>query len=170
MVEGASSTEGPELPTTRVVVERDWVDYNGHMNLAFYVLAFDRATDHFYDRLGIGLAYREQMQSSMFTLAINVDYLREVFAGDHLRISTQLLDSDAKRMRYFHQMYQGDDSAPVATNECLAVHVDMNSRRSAPYPQATRERIDALLAAHRRLPVPERAGRVLGVRAQAPGR
>jgi len=154
-----------ELPTTRLVVEPDWVDYNGHMNLAFYVLAFDRATDHFYDQLGIGLAYREQMQSSMFTLAINVDYLREVFAADELCITTQLLDSDAKRMRYFHQMYQGEDAAPVATNECLAVHVDMNSRRSAPYPQATRERIDALLAEHRRLPMPERAGRVLGGRA-----
>lgn len=154
-----------ELPTTQVVVEPDWVDYNGHMNLAFYVLAFDRATDHCYDRLGIGLAYREQMESSMFTLAINVDYLREVFAGDELRITTQLLDSDAKRMRYFHQMYRGEDAAPVATNECLAVHVDMNSRRSAPYPQATRERIEALLAEHRRLPVPERAGRVLGLRA-----
>ena len=62
-------------------------------------------------------------------------------------------------------MYQGDDPAPVATNECLAVHVDMNSRRSAPYPQTTRERIDALLAEHRRLPSPERAGRVLGMRA-----
>lgn len=155
---------GLQLPTTQVVVEPEWVDYNGHMNLAFYVLAFDRATDHFYDRLGIGLAYREQMESSMFTLAINVDYLREVFAGDQLRITTQLLDSDAKRMRYFHQMYRSEDAAPVATNECLAVHVDMNSRRSAPYPQATRERIEALLAEHLRLPVPERAGRVLGLR------
>lgn len=161
----ASATDTRELPVTRLVVEPDWVDYNGHMNLAFYVLAFDRATDHFYDQLGIGIAYREQMQSSMFTLAINVDYVREVFAGDELRVTTQLLDSDAKRMRYFHQMYQGDAAALVATNECLAVHVDMNSRRSAPYPQTTRERIDALLAEHRRLPLPERAGRMLGVRA-----
>ena len=55
--------EGPELPTTRLAVEPDWVDYNGHMNLAFYVLAFDRATDHFYDQLGIGIAYRERMQT-----------------------------------------------------------------------------------------------------------
>ena len=162
--------EGPELPTTRLVVEPDWVDYNGHMNLAFYVLAFDRATDHFYDQLGIGIAYREQMQSSMFTLAINVDYLREVFAGDELRVTTQLLDCDAKRMRYFHQMYRGhqmhqdEDAAPVATNECLAVHVDMNSRRSAPFPEVTRARVEALLGAHRRLAVPERVGRVLGVR------
>jgi acyl-CoA thioester hydrolase len=151
-----------ELPETRLRVEPEWVDYNGHMNLAFYVLAFDKATDHFYDQLGIGLAYREHMQSSMFTLGINVDYLREVFAGDALRITTQLLDGDAKRMRYFHRMFSGTGDAPVATNECLAVHVDMGTRRSAPFPAQTRARIQAVLEAHLRLPVPAGAGRVLG--------
>lgn len=151
---------------TRVSVEADWVDYNGHMNLAYYVLAFDKATDTFYDNLGIGLAYREQMNSSMFTLGINVDYLREVFVGDELRITTQLLDCDAKRLRYFHQMYQGASEKPVATNECLAVHVDMGLRKSAPFPELTRTRIDTVLAEHRQLPQPERAGRVLGFSAK----
>jgi len=155
------------LAETRLRVDPDWVDYNGHMNLAFYVLAFDRATDHFYDRLGIGIAYREQMGSSMFTLGINVDYLREVFAGDALRITTQLLDCDAKRLRYFHHMFRDGSDALVATNECLAVHVDMGSRRSAPFPAATRARLEALLAEHRRLPPPPGAGRVLGARRPA---
>ena len=150
------------LTETRLCVEPEWVDYNGHMNLAFYVLAFDKATDHFYDQLDIGLTYRERMQSSMFTLGINVDYLREVFAGDMLRITTQLLACDAKRMRYFHRMFSAAGDEPVATNECLAVHVDMEARRSAPFPAATRARIDAMLEAHLRLPVPAGAGRVLG--------
>ena len=153
------------LPQTIQSVDPAWIDYNGHMNLAYYVLAFDQATDTFHDVLGIGLDYRERMNSSMFTLAINVDYIREVFAHDQLRITTQLLDCDAKRMRYFHRMYQGEPEQLVATNECLAVHVDMASRRSAPFPDATRARIEALLAEHRQLPTPERAGRVLGVRA-----
>ena len=153
------------LPQTIQAVDPAWIDYNGHMNLSYYVLAFDQATDTFHDVLGIGLDYRERLNSSMFTLAINVDYIREVFAHDQLRITTQLLDCDAKRMRYFHQMYQGEPEHLVATNECLAVHVDMASRRSAPFPEPTRARIEALLAAHRQLPMPERAGRVLGVRA-----
>lgn len=148
---------------TRLTVEKDWVDYNGHMNLAYYVLAFDKATDVFYDDLGIGLAYREQMNSSMFTLAINVDYLREVFVDDELRITTQLLDCDSKRLRYFHQMYQGAAEQAVATNECLAVHVDMEARKSAAFPEPTRERIAGVLTQHKQLPVPERAGRVLGI-------
>ncbi len=148
---------------TRVSVDPAWIDYNGHMNLAYYVLAFDKATDDFYDGLGIGLDYRRVTNSSMFTLAINVDYLREVFAGDHLRITTQLLACDDKRLRYFHEMYQGDGGTPVATNECLAIHVDMSSRRSAPFPATTRARLDAAWNLHRQLPVPARAGRVLGV-------
>jgi acyl-CoA thioester hydrolase len=153
------------LPQTIQSVDPAWIDYNGHMNLAYYVLAFDQATDTFHDVLGIGLDYRERLNSSMFTLAINVDYIGEVFAHDQLRITTQLLDCDAKRMRYFHRMYQAEPEHLVATNECLAVHVDMVSRRSAPFPEPTRARIEALFATHRQLPIPERAGRVLGVRA-----
>lgn len=148
---------------SRIIVEPEWVDYNGHMNLAYYVLAFDRATDVFYDELGIGIAYRERMNSSMFTLGINVDYLNEVFANDELRITTQLLHTDNKRLRYFHQMYQGNPERLVATNECLAVHVDMQLRKSTPFPQETRQRIEATLARHQSLPAPLRAGRVLGL-------
>lgn len=151
-----------ELTKTTLTVDPDWVDYNGHMNLAFYVLAFDKATDNFYDQLGIGLDYRAQQDSSMFTLGINVDYLREVFQGDELMITTQLLEVDKKRLRYIHQMYQGGDQNPVALNECLAIHVNMSSRKSEPFPATTQTRIDRAMASHRHLPQPPSAGRMLG--------
>jgi acyl-CoA thioester hydrolase len=157
----AGKTEAT-LTRTVLTVEPDWVDYNGHMNLAFYVLAFDKATDNFYDQLGIGLDYRAQQDSSMFTLGINVDYLREVFQGDELLITTQLLAVDKKRLRYIHQMYQGGDDSPVALNECLAIHVNMSSRKSEPFPAATQSRIDKAMAAHQHLPQPASAGRLLG--------
>jgi len=151
-----------ELTKTTIAVAPGWVDYNGHMNLAYYVLAFDKATDHFYDQLGIGLDYRAQQDSSMFTLGINVDYLREVFAGDELVITTQLLELDKKRLRYIHQMYQGSDEAPVALNECLAIHVNMHSRKSEPFPEVTQLRLDKAAASHEQLPQPASAGRLLG--------
>ena len=152
----------PDLIKTMITVEPDWVDYNGHMNLAFYVLAFDKATDNFYDSMKIGLDYRAQENSSMFTLGINVDYMREVFAGDEVCVTTHLLECDEKRMRYIHYMYEGLEAEPVAMNECLAIHVDMGSRKSAPFPDATRRRIDLTLQAHSELAVPKHAGRVLG--------
>ncbi len=153
-----------KLIGTTVTVEPEWVDYNGHMNLAFYVLAFDQATDNFYDQLGIGLDYRETENSSMFTLGINVDYLREVFNGDKLQINTQLLAVDNKRLRYIHLMYQGKEAKPVAVNECLAIHVDMGSRKSLPFPEKTQQRLNSAMVNHQTLSTPESAGRLLGKR------
>ncbi len=156
-----------DLVETNMTVLPEWVDYNGHMNLAFYVLVFDKATDNFYDSLDIGLDYRAKMNSSMFTLGINVDYMREVFEGDDVRVSTQLLECDDKRMRYIHYMYEGKGPEPVAMNECFAVHVDMDKRKSAAFPEQTRQRIDAALQAHSQLPEPRHAGRVLGKKLEA---
>ena len=152
----------PSLIETITTVQPDWVDGNGHMNLAFYVLAFDEATDTFYQHLEIGPQYRERENSSMFTLGINVDYMREVFEGDSLRITTQLLHCDEKRMRYIHYMYEGTNPNPVAMNECLAIHVDMSSRKSTPFPKSTRQRIDGVLKAHAEQGVPKHAERILG--------
>ncbi|MGK2913938.1 MAG: thioesterase family protein [Porticoccaceae bacterium] len=151
---------------TVVDVSPDWIDYNGHMNLAYYVLAFDKATDDFYDKLGIGLDYRRRTNCSMFTLAINVDYLREVFAGDQLRISTLLLNSNSKRLRYIHQMYKGEGDELAATNECLAMHVDMGARRSTAFPDDVLARIVDKWSEHRLLSPPAQAGRVFDVKIQ----
>ena len=87
-------------------IPQEWTDHNGHMNVAYYVLAFDRATDAFYDQLGIGWSYLERERRSLFTLSMNVDYVGEVFAGDPVRIVSRLIDHDHKRIRYFHEMHQ----------------------------------------------------------------
>ena len=81
-------------------VKPEWIDHNGHMNVAYFVLAFDEATDDVYERWGIGLDYPQQSGCSVFTLGMNVDYLGELFAGDPLRIDTRLVDHDAKRIHY----------------------------------------------------------------------
>ena len=81
-----------DFPTTRLEILPEWADANGHMNVAYYVLAFDRATDTFYDALGIGWAYLAREHKSVFTLAMNVDYLREVRPGSAVRIESRLID------------------------------------------------------------------------------
>ena len=86
------------------VVKPEWIDHNGHMNVAFFVLAFDEATDDVYERWGIGMDYPDTSGCSVFTLGINVDYLGELFEGDAIRIETTLVDYDAKRIHYFHRM------------------------------------------------------------------
>jgi acyl-CoA thioester hydrolase len=147
---------------TRLVVLPEWTDQNRHMNVAYYVLAFDRATDTFLQRLGLGWPVLAEGRS-IFTLAMNVDYLNEVFVGETVIIESRLLDGDAKRLHYYHRMTRDRDGALAATNEIVALHVSMATRRSAPFPDATMARITAMKAAHAALPGPPRLGRVLGM-------
>jgi acyl-CoA thioester hydrolase len=145
-------------------VEPAWIDYNGHMNMAFYNVAFDRALDHVYDLLGIGADYVAEGGGSCFTVEVHVNYLQELLLDDPIRVEFQLLDRDAKRLHYFEHMYHAQQGYLAATSEQLALHVDMTSRRAAPFPADAAARIDALFEVHADLPRPELAGRTIGIR------
>ena len=151
---------------TRLEIQPEWTDQNGHMNVAYYVLAFDRATDAFYDRLGIGWSTLEHGRS-LFTLAMNVDYLNEVFAREAVRITSRLLDCDAKRLHYMHEMVRERDGTLAATNEIVALNVGMAARKSEPFPAEILARLAAMKAAHAALPLPPQAGRTLGLQPPA---
>ena len=147
------------LALHRESVDPAWIDYNGHMNLAYYVLAFDHATDAFFDYVGLGETYLKANNCSTFTLEAHVTYDRELMAGDPMRFATQLLDHDAKRLHYMHMMYHAEHGYLASTNELISLHVDMTARRSAPMPPAVLARLNAVAAAHSALPRPEQAGR-----------
>ena len=149
---------------TRLDILPDWTDRNGHLNVAYYVLAFDRATEALYDALGIGWSYLDRTGRSIFTLAMNVDYLGEVFAGDSVRIVSRLMDCDYKRIHYFHEMHHATKGYLAATNELVSIHVDMATRRSAPFPADVQTQLAEMTAAHAALPLSPRAGRKLGIR------
>lgn len=145
-------------------VDPAWIDYNGHMNMAFYNLLFDRALDHVYDELGIGIDYVRAVGGSCFTAEIHVGYLNELVVDDPVRVTFQLLDWDAKRLHFFEQMYHAKTGELAATSEQLALHVDMAARRAAPFPDAIQARIAALMAAHETLERPEQLGQTIGIR------
>jgi acyl-CoA thioester hydrolase len=155
------------LSLHRTTVQPDWIDFNGHMNVAYYVLAFDQATDKFFDWLGLDAAYRKATNISSFALEHHVVYLREVQVGDPLRFTTQLLDHDAKRVHYFHRMYHESEGYLSATSEQISMHIHLAERRSIVLPPPHDARIEALAAAHATLPRPEQAGRVIGIRRAA---
>jgi acyl-CoA thioester hydrolase len=129
--------------TFETVVKPQWIDHNGHMNVGYFVVAFDEATDAVYERWGIGMDYPQTSGCSVFTLGMNVDYLAELFEGDPLRIETLLVDHDHKRIHYFHRMFHRGTNQLAATNECLCMNVDLTTRKSAPFPAAVMERLDA---------------------------
>ena len=150
---------------TRLDIPPEWTDRNGHMNVAYYVLAFDRATDAFYDALDIGVRYLDRTGRSLFTLSMNVDYLGEVFAGDSVRIVSRLIDCDHKRLHYFHEMHRATKPHLVATSELLAMHISMTTRRSVPFPPSTEALLATVKAAHAELPLSPQVGRKIGIRA-----
>ena len=141
----------------------EWIDHNGHMNVAFYVLAFDQITDQVYEDWGIGLDYADQGQS-LFTLGMNVDYLAELMVDESICVTTRLLDVDHKRLHYYHQMFRSADQALVATNECLAINVNLASRRSARFPTAVQQQLARVHRQHSALPMPDGVSRKLGIR------
>ena len=150
------------------VVQPDWIDYNGHMNVAYYVLAFDHATDRFFDLIDLGADYVQRENNSAFVLETHVSYQQEVKRDDPLRFTFQLIAADEKRLHYYFEMFHAEDGFRAATSEQLALHVDLDSRRSSPFPTALKARIDALLAIHADLPKPEGVGGSIALRRRHP--
>lgn len=148
-----------ELPQLESVVLPEWIDANGHMNLAYYVVLFDQATDLLYDVLGVGTAYRAATGNSTFTAETHTLYQRELRAGERVRIVPHVLGADAKRLHYFHEMYHAVDGHRVAAQELMALHIDMSVRRVAPFPADVSDRISAAVRLCRKRPIPEGVGR-----------
>jgi acyl-CoA thioester hydrolase len=144
-------------------VEQNWIDYNGHLNMAYYNVLFDRCVDEAYDLLGIGANYLSAHKHSTFTAEAHVRYLREVHENDPVRVTFQLLDYDTKRIHYFQQLFHATDGWVSATSENMTLHVDMRAKKVAPFPETVMRTLSRMQAAHNRLPRPEAAGRSIAM-------
>ncbi len=145
-----------------------WIDANGHMNVAYYVLVFDHATDAVLDRLEIGTAYRQASGCSIFVAEAHITYEQEVREGARLKVASRILSFDGRRLVLFHEMHDAETTALVATNEVLCLHVNLQTRRTTPLPVAARDRIETARVEHGRLPRPSRAGRAISLSARRP--
>ncbi len=143
-------------------VKPEWIDYNGHMSEAYYVLTFGFASEAFLDYIHLGSEYRSGTGSTVYTVEAHINYLREVGAGASLRFATQLIGYDARRMHLFHAMSDAGDGAVLATTELMMVHVDEQPRVS-PMPQAALDRVGRVHDTHRDLTMPDHVGRRIGL-------
>ncbi len=137
----------------------EWIDYNGHMNLAYYTVLFDQATDVLFDALGLGLDYRRDRQFGTFVAETHNLYERELLVGAGVRVATQIVGADAKRLHLAHEMFALDGGQRAATQELMFLHVDLALRRVSPFPPDLHERVAAAATAHADLPHPAWAGR-----------
>ena len=145
--------------SSRMRVEKEWIDYNGHLNMAYYNVLFDRAVDEAYELIGIGYDYLKTQNHSTFTAEAHVRYLREIHEGDPVRVEFQLLDYDSKRIHYFETLKHAEQGWISATSENMPLHVNMGTKKVVPFPAGVLERLAATKAAHAKLPVPDGTGR-----------
>ncbi len=148
-------------------IEEQWIDYNGHLNMAYYNVLFDRCADEVFEIMGMGPAYAAERRMTTYTAEIHVCYVRELHLGDKVTCTFQMLDHDEKRFRAFQELHHVDGWL-AATCEVLTLHVDMSGPKVAPFPPDVMAKLEAMRAAHAALPVPERAGRSIAIRRKAP--
>lgn len=147
----------------RDVVRPEWIDDNQHMNMGYYLVVFDFATDEFLSWVGLDAAHRAAQAVTTFCVEAHVTYHREVRAADPLRFTTVLLGHDDKRIHYLHTMYHATDRYVAATNELMSLHVSRATRRAAPMAPEILARLAAVQRAHAALPRPPQAGRAIGL-------
>jgi acyl-CoA thioester hydrolase len=152
------------LDVYRDVVRSEWIDHNRHMNVGYYLVVFDFATDAWMAFIGLDQAHRRAQGVSTFCLEAHLTFAREVAEGDPLRFTTRLLGWDAKRIHYCHEMYHATEGYLAATNELMSLHVSQETRRAAPMAPEIQEFLARVEKAHATLPPSPHVGRVIGLR------
>ncbi len=137
----------------REPVQDAWIDYNGHLSEAYYVLVLGHATDAVMDAVGLGPAYRSDHDASLYTVEAHVRYLEEVSAGSDLEVRSSIIGVTGKLLWIWHELWA--TGRLRATEEVLGVHV--RGGGSAPFPTEVEAR-----ARRACVPPPAEAGRRIG--------
>jgi acyl-CoA thioester hydrolase len=155
-------TDAP-LVTSEMGIQPDWIDYNGHLNMAYYSVLFDRSADDAYALLGMGPDYAKERRFTTYTGEFHICYLQELHLDHRVRCRFQLIDFDEKRFHTYQELFHVDGWL-AATAESLTLHIDMAGPKVAPFPPDIHERLRKMHEAHAALPRPDRVGRSIGIK------
>ncbi len=143
----------------------EWIDYNGHMNVGFYGVAFDMALEKvMVDHLGLGEVQVKALGQGPYVLQSHMNFLREVQPDEPFFFRFRMLDSDRKRGHYFAQMLSEKDNAICATQEALFMNVSHTTGRSEPYPDWAAARLARMVRDHAGLEAAPQVGQAIGIR------
>lgn len=151
------------LVSEPIQIEKAWIDYNDHLNMAYYNVIFDRALDEVLDQVGLGPAYIDATGFTFVAAEAHICFLRELMGTDSVRVVVRILDVDAKRMHVYCEMQHAVEGWVAATSEWMFLSLDLTSRRTTPWPDDLRANVEAFKEAASGLPRPERAGRSIGI-------
>ncbi|MDQ3156335.1 MAG: thioesterase family protein [Actinomycetota bacterium] len=146
-----------QLAPWRELVRPEWIDYNGHLSEAYYVLVFGHATDAVMEQVGLGEDYRERTSASLFTVEAHIRYVDQVSEGEELEIRSAVVGAGPKLLHVWHEMWAADRIR--ATEEILGAHVNTSAGRSTPFPNEVAAQIEAMVTER-----PEHSGRRIRIR------
>ena len=110
-------------------IKKEWTDYNGHLNVAFYVHIFDIAADVMLDNFNMGGASAKKDKKTTFVAEMNTSYKQEVKLGEEVETHITFVDHDKKRIHYKLSMFHKEKKYLAATNEVLSLYVDLAQRK-----------------------------------------
>ena len=150
----------------KTVVQSDWIDYNGHLNVAYYHVIFDMAAKPFFNWLGFTPEVRSKHNISTFALETHMSYLSEVKVDEAVRVEARVLNVHPKRFHFYQEMYKVDSNVLTSTHESLGTVVNMKERKSTAMPNALFEHLSKVKEAHSALPSAWQIGHVMSVNPQ----
>jgi acyl-CoA thioester hydrolase len=148
--------EGKVLP--------EWIDINRHMNVAYYLLAFDQGVDALWTEYGITDEYISGTGGSTFAVECHVIYQKELHEDDPFVVTSQLLSYDEKRIHQFQRIYHAEQGFLAATAEWMNLHVSLETRRVCPWPESILKSIGEFAASQAGQLRPEEAGKQMSIK------
>ncbi len=145
-------------------IKKEWTDYNGHMNVAYYMILFDLALTNFLESLDLGLNYVREAEKSIFALENHVTYQHELKQGDPVCVHFQMLDVNSKFIHYFMRLFHKDMPVISATMEQISLHVNMKTRMPARFQKEKLNELLAVLKDHEKFEKPSEMGRSIAIR------
>ena len=116
------------LLTTKKII-KEWTDYNGHMNLSYYILVFDIGAEVILSKFKMGEHSAKTTKKSTMVVETHTTYNQEVKEGDEVDVFISYFDHDNKRLLYKLEMYDKAKNTLSATTEILALYIDLNIRK-----------------------------------------
>ena len=128
------------LINTKII--KDWIDYNGHMNLSYYILVFDMGAEVILSKFKMGEHSAKTTKKSTMVVETHTNYIREVKQNDEVIVSLSHLDHDKKRLHYKLEMREKSTNDLSATTEVLALYMDLGKRKVSEFEEEKVKIID----------------------------
>ena len=141
-------------------VQEAWIDYNGHMNAGYYNVVIDQAAEQLIKDFG-GIEYMERTSGTFYSVETHIVYSAELKLGDPIRVETQIVSLDRKRLHVFSTLYHGEQGYIAASGETMMLHYVQNVTSVLPMPDDFYADVEAIAQQHADLPIPDAVGRAV---------